>query len=137
MRPSRLDPLFASLTSLPGVHVVVMSGRPHDVLERHFSDSSVWLVAEYGAWCRGDGAWQPTVDEIIATVRRTRADGLGSENRPECVNAVFVARLRAAGINEIHVWTVDEPLQAKEYQRLGVTSLITNRPAPLRCELNG
>jgi alpha,alpha-trehalose-phosphate synthase [UDP-forming]/trehalose-phosphatase len=54
--------LLRSLAALPGLHVVVVSGRPHAVLERYFSDPSVWLVAEHGAWCRGDGAWQSTID---------------------------------------------------------------------------
>jgi glycerophosphoryl diester phosphodiesterase len=82
------------------------------------------------------GEWRPTIDDVIATVRETKADGLGSENRPEYVNEEFVSRLRAAGIDEIHVWTVDEPLQAKEYQRLGMASITTNRPALLRRELS-
>src|SRR5512140_3863093 len=54
--------LLRSLAALPGLHVIVVSGRPHDVLERYFSDPSVWLVAEHGAWCRGEGAWQSTID---------------------------------------------------------------------------
>lgn len=54
--------LLRSLTALPGLHVIVVSGRPHGVLERYFSDPSVWLVAEHGAWCRGLGAWQSTID---------------------------------------------------------------------------
>ena len=54
--------LLRSLTALPGLHVIVVSGRPHDVLESYFSDRSLWLVAEHGAWCRGEGAWQPTIE---------------------------------------------------------------------------
>jgi alpha,alpha-trehalose-phosphate synthase [UDP-forming]/trehalose-phosphatase len=54
--------LLRSLTALPGLHVVLVSGRPHLVLERYFSDPSVWLVGEHGAWCRGEGAWQSTID---------------------------------------------------------------------------
>ena len=54
--------LLRSLTSLQGLHVVIVSGRPHVVLERYFADPAVWLVAEHGAWCRGGGAWQPTID---------------------------------------------------------------------------
>jgi alpha,alpha-trehalose-phosphate synthase [UDP-forming]/trehalose-phosphatase len=54
--------LLRSLAELQGVRVVVVSGRPHDVLERYFPDPGVWLVAEHGAWCRDDGAWQPTID---------------------------------------------------------------------------
>ena len=51
------------------------------------------------------------------------------ENRPELVNGEIVSRLRAAGIDEIHIWTVDESHQVRHYQRLGVTSITTNRPA--------
>jgi alpha,alpha-trehalose-phosphate synthase [UDP-forming]/trehalose-phosphatase len=54
--------LLQSLAALPGLHVAVVSGRPHAVLERYFSDPSIWLVAEHGAWCRGEGAWQSTID---------------------------------------------------------------------------
>jgi glycerophosphoryl diester phosphodiesterase len=82
------------------------------------------------------GQWTPTVDEVIATVRQSQADGLGSENRPEYVSDEFVQRLRAAGIDEIHIWTVDELPHATHYRRLGVTSIITNRPEPLRRELS-
>ena len=57
-----LHELLRSLAALPGLHVVIVSGRPHAVLERYFSDPSFWLVAEHGAWCRGKGAWQPTID---------------------------------------------------------------------------
>ena len=62
---ARPDPelltLLGSLAALPGLQVVVVSGRPHPALERFFSDPALWLVAEHGAWCRGRGAWQPTI----------------------------------------------------------------------------
>jgi glycerophosphoryl diester phosphodiesterase len=137
--PEIVDPLAAVLTyaSLSAGQIVLMSFDAEVVRackEWMPQFKCLWLT-DYQQQVGGE--WRPTVDEVIMTVRRIQADGLGSENRPECVNAEFVARLRAAEINEIHVWTVDEPLQAKEYQRLGVTSLITNRPAQLRCELNG
>jgi alpha,alpha-trehalose-phosphate synthase [UDP-forming]/trehalose-phosphatase len=54
--------LLGSLASLPGLRVVVVSGRPHAMLEHYFSDPSLWLVAEHGAWCRDGGAWQTTID---------------------------------------------------------------------------
>jgi trehalose 6-phosphate synthase len=54
--------LLRSLTRLPGVQVIVVSGRPQTDLERYFSDPAIWLVAEHGAWFRGDGAWQSTID---------------------------------------------------------------------------
>lgn len=66
---SKLLELLQSLVVLPGLHLVVVSGRPRDVLERYFSDSAIWLVAEHGAWCRGEGAWQPTIDLDPAPAR--------------------------------------------------------------------
>jgi trehalose 6-phosphate synthase len=62
-RPDReLLELLASLAALPGLRVVIVSGRPHAVLGHYFPEPSLWLVAEHGAWCRGGGAWQPTID---------------------------------------------------------------------------
>ena len=59
--PALLE-LLRSLTRLPGVQVIVVSGRPQTDLERYFSDPALWLVAEHGAWFRGDGAWRSTID---------------------------------------------------------------------------
>jgi glycerophosphoryl diester phosphodiesterase len=81
--------------------------------------------------------WTPSVDEVISTLRQSGADGIGIENRPEYVTDKFVERLRAAGIGEIHVWTVDTLHEALHYQLLGASSIITNRPAALRRELSG
>jgi trehalose 6-phosphate synthase len=62
-RPDReLLELLGSLAALPGLRIVIVSGRPHAVLEQYFTEPSLWLVAEHGAWCRGEGAWQPTID---------------------------------------------------------------------------
>jgi glycerophosphoryl diester phosphodiesterase len=79
----------------------------------------------------------PTVDEVIATLRRTGADALDAEAVPKRVNEAFVKRLRAAGYDELHVWTVDDPKIAHYYRKLGVSSITTNRPAFLREQLKG
>ena len=67
--------LIRTLTAIPGLHVIVVSGRPHLVLERYFPDPSVWLVAEHGAWSRSQGGWQPTI-ELDATPIEELADRL-------------------------------------------------------------
>jgi glycerophosphoryl diester phosphodiesterase len=132
-----VDPLAAGLAdaAIDASQIVLMSFDA-DVIRackvRMPQCKCLWLT-EYQQQSRG-ACW-PTVDEVTATIHRAGADGLGSENRPDLVNDQFVSRLRAAGIEEVHVWTVDDPQQAKEYQRLGVTSIITNRPAQLRREL--
>ena len=78
----------------------------------------------------------PTVDEVIATLKRTSADALDAEAVPKRVNREFVARLREAGYKELHVWTVDDPDVARFYRDLGVASITTNRPAWLRERLD-
>jgi glycerophosphoryl diester phosphodiesterase len=81
------------------------------------------------------GKWQPTADEVIATIQRLGAVGFGSQALPEHFDAAFVARLRAASIEEFHVWTVDDPEVARFYARLGAWGITTNRPAFIRSEL--
>ncbi|MGW4894977.1 glycerophosphodiester phosphodiesterase [Kitasatospora sp. NPDC004240] len=49
--------------------------------------------------------------------------------RPE-----LVTRLRAAG-HEVHVWTVDEPADVDLCLELGVSAIITNRPAEVLAQL--
>lgn len=83
-----------------------------------------------------DGSYTPTVDDVIATLQRIHADGLGSEARPDYFDEAFIGKLRASGCDEFHVWTVDDPQVAKFYQRLGAQWITTNRPAWLRQELN-
>jgi glycerophosphoryl diester phosphodiesterase len=78
------------------------------------------------------GSWTPSADDVITTLRSTGADALGTENRPKCVNEEFVRRLRAAQFERFHVWTVDDPDEARHYRWLGATSITTNRPAELR-----
>ena len=77
----------------------------------------------------------PTVDEVIATLERIGADALDAQAVPKRVNAAFIERLREAGYDELHVWTVDDPKVARFYQELGVASITTNRPAWLREQL--
>jgi glycerophosphoryl diester phosphodiesterase len=91
-----------------------------------------WLT---GYHQRSNGTWTPTADEVIATIRRLGADGFGSESKPEHFDADFVERLRAAGINQFHVWTVDDPTVARFYANLGAWGITTNRPALIRAEL--
>jgi alpha,alpha-trehalose-phosphate synthase [UDP-forming]/trehalose-phosphatase len=70
---ARPDPelhhLLASLAALPGLRVVIVSGRTHAVLEHYFPDRALWLVAEHGAWRRGEGAWQPSIDLDVGPIR--------------------------------------------------------------------
>ena len=78
------------------------------------------------------GRWRPTADEVIATIRRVGAVGFGSLALPEHFDAAFVRDLTAAGIDEFHVWTVDDPEVARFYEGLGAWGITTNRPGFIR-----
>jgi glycerophosphoryl diester phosphodiesterase len=82
-----------------------------------------------------DGSLKPTVDEVIATLKRSGADALDAKAMPDYFNAAFIQKLRDAGYDEFHVWTVDDPAVARFYKDLGVASITTNRPGWLRDEL--
>lgn len=78
------------------------------------------------------GAWKPSAKEIARTIKSCRADGLGTKADPSIVTADFVAELKAHGVEEFHVWTVDSPKDAKYFQELGAIGITTNRPAFIR-----
>jgi glycerophosphoryl diester phosphodiesterase len=136
-RPAIVGPLVDVLkaSALVVGQIVIMSFDAevvHACKERMPQFKCLWLT-DYKE--QNDGTWRPRYDEVIATIRRTGADGLGSENRPEIVNEKFVGRLRAAGIDEIHIWTVDDVRDAQHFSLLSVTSLITNRPGLLQHDM--
>ncbi len=79
-----------------------------------------------------NGRWRPTADEVIATIQRVGAAGFGSLSLPEHFDAEFVRKLQAAGIDEFHVWTVDDPDVAQFYKRLAAWGITTNRPGYIR-----
>lgn len=77
------------------------------------------------------GEWSPTVQELIATARRIKADGLDVKANPAVVNEAFVKEVRDAGLS-LHVYTVDDPVLARRMMELGVDSITTNTPGKIR-----
>jgi glycerophosphoryl diester phosphodiesterase len=82
----------------------------------------------------GDG-FHPTAEEVAETVQRCGADGVGMNGNREVVDAGFVRVLRQRQCNEFHVWTVDEPEDAKYFRELGAVGITTNRPDLIRTSL--
>lgn len=83
------------------------------------------------------GKVTPTIDSILDTLQQIDAHGLDCK-ASDHINAAFVRRLREARPDrpyEFHVWTVDDAAVAKRFQKLGVDSITTNRPARLRSSL--
>jgi len=80
------------------------------------------------------GRWSPSLQQVLATLRRTGAHGLDTQAHTEVVNGRFVRALRDAGL-EFHAWTIDDVPTARRFQALGVDSITTNRPGWLRKRL--
>jgi len=82
-----------------------------------------------------DGAWKPTLATVADSLKRCRADALGTQAEPEHVDADFLNSLCEAGVCEFGAWTVDKPRVGRYYQKLGAWSITTNRPGWLREKL--
>lgn len=78
--------------------------------------------------------WEPTIDSLFEKLAATQAHGLDVQANRTLVDEAFVKRLRDKQLG-FHVWTVNEPADAKYFQGLGVDSITTDRPAFLRAEL--
>lgn len=81
---------------------------------------------------KGGGPWAPTAETIIETVRRSGADGVGMQGQRKVIDREFIQSLRAGGVNEFHVWTIDSIADARFFRDLGPTGITTNRPAFIR-----
>ena len=79
------------------------------------------------------GKWKPSVDEILATLKRIDADGVDCKAH-RVVDRGFVERLREADM-ELHVWTINDPSTAKRFRDLGVDSITTDRPGWIKEQL--
>ena len=80
---------------------------------------------------KASGAWTPSVDAIVETLKRIKADGLDCKADARVVDEAFVKRLRAERM-ELHCWTVNDPMVARRFRELGFDSITTDRPAFLR-----
>lgn len=76
-------------------------------------------------------AWKPTSNDVLKSLRRTGATGLGTKGEQKVVDESFVRAVRTTG-REFHVWTVNEAQPARFFKSLGVDSITTDRPAFIR-----
>lgn len=83
---------------------------------------------------KGNGMWEPGVDQILATLKRIGADGLDCQAEPAACTPELIGRVREAG-GEFHCWTVNDPDLALVFHERGVDSITTDRPRFLRRHL--
>lgn len=75
----------------------------------------------------------PDFDEAVAQAKAAKLDGL-DVNFKFPMDAAKVKQLKAAGL-QLHVWTVDDPVVAKQWVSYGVDGITTNRAGWLREQL--
>ena len=66
-----------------------------------------------------------SADEVIDWIRKTDADGIDIYYLPAVHTREFVDRVHAAGYS-FHVWTVDDPVKARQAFAAGADTLTTN-----------
>ncbi len=77
------------------------------------------------------GQWSPSLESVLKALEYTGATGLGTQANDAVVTREFVVQVRKAGV-ECHVWTVNDPAQARRYANLAFDSITTDRPAFIR-----
>tara|TARA_R110002072_G_scaffold303109_1_gene493934 strand:- start:19423 stop:20235 length:813 start_codon:yes stop_codon:yes gene_type:complete len=80
--------------------------------------------------------WTPSIEDVLKTLKRTGATGLGSNGNLKVIDLPFVEKVRHAGFG-FHVWTVNDPQAARKFRSLGAESITTDRPAFIRKALDG
>jgi glycerophosphoryl diester phosphodiesterase len=82
---------------------------------------------------KNQGSLNPGTDTILKTLKRINADGVSTKADPR-ITSDFIRTVKQAGYS-YHVWTINEPTDAKHFEKLGVDSITTNRPAYIRSAL--
>lgn len=78
------------------------------------------------------GKLKPTLEDALATLKSIKADGFSSSRKG--ITKDFIKRVKEAGF-QYHVWTVDNPNEAKKLADWGAESITTNVPAVIRSSL--
>ncbi|MBI9018207.1 MAG: hypothetical protein JEZ07_13200 [Phycisphaerae bacterium] len=75
----------------------------------------------------------PLDPELVVKVKEDGIDGLDVYYKG--IDEKFMVAVRDAG-QDLYVWTVDDPAEAKRLIKLGVRGITTNRPEWLKNQVN-
>lgn len=135
--PEIMKPLFEVIDACPvglgKVALMVFDLELVRALKAKCPDLKVyWLIDVQSNWL---GRSKLKLADVLDSLIGTRADGLGlrchSGIKREMVQAILGANV------DLNVWTVDNPVDARRYASLGVTSISTNCPAVIQEALRG
>lgn len=76
-------------------------------------------------------AWEPGIETVLARLKATNATGLGTQGNLTVIDQQFADAVKQQGY-ELHVWTVNEPTDAKRFAALGFQSITTDKPGSIR-----
>ena len=79
--------------------------------------------------------WSPKSADVLATLKRTHATGLGTNGNIQVANAALARSVLDQGL-EFHVWTINDPADALHFSALGAHSITTDKPAVIRATLD-
>ncbi len=114
--------------------IIAFSGRVIKTIKTQRPSLKAILLAHPRRRAKG-AQFDPSPEQLLAQLRRTKADGISLYAHPE-IDADYLSPILAAGY-ELHTWTVDDPKLAQKWTALGAQSLTTNTPATLRDALIG
>ncbi len=67
---------------------------------------------------------------LLTNIKKLNIDGLSFQSHMQLTNSYLKSLVEEN--KNIHVWTVDQPEEAKRYQEMGLASVTTNRPGQIR-----
>ena len=71
--------------------------------------------------------------DLAKKIKHMELDGLGLQSHMQLTQG-FIEPILFEG-KEVHVWTVDQPEEAKRYKELGLASITTNKPGQIKNHL--
>jgi len=70
------------------------------------------------------------IDLLAEEIKKYGLDGCGAQAHPSLTKN-FIDYFKSIN-KKVHVWTVDQPEQAKRYSELGLSSITTNKPGQIK-----
>jgi glycerophosphoryl diester phosphodiesterase len=130
-----LNPLFdvidASPVALKQIAVIVFDLEMVRALKARRPNLQVyWLIDVKSNWL---GRSKLKLSDVLDTVVDTNVDGIGLRCHSG-INREMVKAILEADI-DLNIWTVDDPVDARRYASLGVSSITTNCPEVIRYAL--
>jgi glycerophosphoryl diester phosphodiesterase len=100
----------------------------HQAVIRQFKESAPAFKAFWLSGFKKDasGAVSPSLPTVLKTLSEIDADGLSSSK--DLVDPEFIRQILNRGY-EYHVWTIDDPQKARQFQKWGARSITTNVPS--------